>query len=447
MSNDNTDEFLIKKLRIRKDRDDGSAVYDITAVINEVNIYEHIDKPYLTGQILFADNDRIVERTEISGTEVVEIEITTDDGKPEYTIQKRFIITEIIRSVKTNDSTELVGFSLIEDIGYYSRLIKLQKSYNGKPADIIKNILMDNLNRELFNIGGNEFKEFSDMKVIVPNLSPLDAANWVKDRASSQSGMPFFLFSTICDNRIRLLDLEKILELTPLNEGIYDYVYLQGSSGGFNPQDPRQNYAIRDFSYAGAEDQLMLARKGFVNSTYNFIDTVTNMSYTSRINANEIFTKIPFESRQNVPVYDGSAMINNKKMHEYNTSEISQMAPSHTFEDGSYNYYESNDTNSHMLKAKAKALRHFLHKTPIQISVPGNNFLYSGVNHSIGNLINISFKANTPSDIDEDGSNNLDKRKSGSYMIYATRHIFQSDVYSAVVSCTKLAYKPQTGSM
>ena len=49
MSNDNTDEFLIKKLRIRKDRDDGSAVYDITAVINEVNIYEHIDKPYLTG--------------------------------------------------------------------------------------------------------------------------------------------------------------------------------------------------------------------------------------------------------------------------------------------------------------------------------------------------------------------------------------------------------------
>ena len=136
---DYTTEFLIKKLRIRKDRDDGSAVYDITAVINEVNIYEHIDKPYLTGQILFADNDRIVERTEISGTEVVEIEITTDNGKPEYTIQKRFIITEIVRSVKTNDSTELVGFSLIEDIGYYSRLIKLQKSYNGKPADIIKN--------------------------------------------------------------------------------------------------------------------------------------------------------------------------------------------------------------------------------------------------------------------------------------------------------------------
>lgn len=444
---DYTTEFLIKKLRIRKDRDDGSAVYDITAVINEVNIYEHIDKPYLTGQILFADNDRIVERTEISGTEVVEIEITTDDGKPEYTIQKRFIITEIIRSVKTNDSTELVGFSLIEDIGYYSRLIKLQKSYNGKPADIIKNILMDNLNRELFNIGGNEFKEFSDMKVIVPNLSPLDAANWVKDRASSQSGMPFFLFSTICDNRIRLLDLEKILELTPLNEGIYDYVYLQGSSGGFSAQDPRQNYAIRDFSYVGAEDQLMLARKGFVNSTYNFIDTVTNMSYTSRIDANEIFTKIPFESRQNVPVYDGSAMINNKKMHEYNTSEISQMAPSHTFEDGSYNYYESNDTNSHMLKAKSKALRHFLHKTPIQISVPGNNFLYSGVNHSIGNLINISFQANTISYSDEDGSNNLDKRKSGSYMIYATRHIFQGEVYSAVVSCTKLAYKSQTGAM
>ena len=442
---DNTAEFLIKKLRIRKDRNNTSVLYDITTVVNEVNIYEHIDKPYLTAQVLFADNDRIIERTEISGTEVVEIEITTDNGKPEDTIEKKFIITEIVKSVKTNDSTELVGFSLIEDIGYYSRLTRLQKSYNGKPADIIKDILMDNLNRELFNISGNEFKESSDMKVVVPNLNPLDAANWIKDRTSSQNGMPFFLFSTICDDRIRFLDLEKILELTPLNEGIYDYVYLQGASGGLSAQDPRQNYVIKDFSYAGAEDQLMLARKGFVNSTYNFIDTITNTSHTSKIDANEIFTGISFEPRQNVPVYDGNAMINNKKMHEYDTSEISQIAPSHTFEDGNYNYYESNDANSHMLKAKSKALRHFLHKTPIQISVAGNNFLHSGVNHSIGNLINIAFKANTISYSDEDGSNNLDKRKSGSYMIYATRHIFQADVYSAVVSCTKLAYKPQTG--
>jgi hypothetical protein len=444
---DNSAEFLIKKLRIRKDRDDGSVVYDITSVINEVNIYEHIDKPYLTAQVLFADNDRIVERTEISGTEVVEIEITTDDGKLGYTIEKNFIITEIVRSVKTNDSQELVGISLIEDIGYYSRLIRLQKSYNGKPVDIIRDILIDNLNRELFNISGSQFKESSDMKVVIPNLNPLDAANWIKDRASSQNGMPFFLFSTICDDRIRFLDLEKILQLTPLNEGIYDYVYLQGSSGGFAAQDPRQNYIIRNFAYAGAEDQLMLARKGFINSTYNFIDTITNKSHTSRIDANEIFAGISFEPRQNIPVYDGNALINDRKMHDYNTSEISQIASSHTFEDGNYNYYQSDDTNSHMLKAKSKALRYFLHKTPIEISVPGHNFLHSDVNHSIGNLINVSFKANSTSYMEDDGSNNLDKRKSGSYMIYATRHIFQSDIYSAVVSCAKLAYKSQSGAI
>jgi hypothetical protein len=131
-------------------------------------------------------------------------------------------------------------------------------------------------------------------------------------------------------------------------------------------------------------------------------------------------------------------------MHNYDTSEISQMAPSKTFEDGSFNYYEASGTSSHMFKAKSKSLRHFLHKSSIDISVPGKNFLHRGINKSVGNLINISFNSNIADTSNSSPDNNLDKKKSGAYMIYATRHVFQENIYNAVISCAKLGYKPRS---
>ena len=434
-------EFLIRKIIIEKQS--LNTEFNITSVINEVNIYEHVDKPYLTGQVVLADTNRILETAEISGTELVTIEISSTLDDSEFTIMKKFIISEIVQSVKSNDNTELVGISLIEDIGYYSRLMRVQKPYSGVPSSIINNILSEYLGRSVAQIGGSEHTD-GNMKVLIPNMEPIQAANWIKDRASSATGLPYFLFSTICDDQLRFLDLEKILNLTPLNQSTYDYTFSQSIGSGFKTRDPRQFYAIRNFKYTNIEDQLMMARKGFTGSTYNFIDTIKNKSYTSRINAQEVFDGIPYSPRQNLPIYDGITAFPGGAMHNYDTSEISQMAPSKTFEDGSFNYYEASGTSSHMFKAKSKSLRHFLHKSSIDISVPGKNFLHRGINKSVGNLINISFNSNMADTSNSSPNNNLDKKKSGAYMIYATRHVFQENIYNAVISCAKLGYKPRS---
>ena len=379
-------EFLIRKIIIEKQS--LNTEFNITSVINEVNIYEHVDKPYLTGQVVFADTNRILETAEISGTELVTIEISSTLDDSEFTIMKKFIISEIVQSVKSNDNTELVGISLIEDIGYYSRLMRVQKPYSGVPSSIINNILGEYLGRSVAQIGGSEHTD-GNMKVLIPNMEPIQAANWIKDRASSATGLPYFLFSTICDDQLRFLDLEKILNLTPLNQSTYDYTFSQSIGSGFETQDPRQFYSIRNFKYTNIEDQLMMARKGFTGSTYNFIDTIKNKSYTSRINAQEVFGGIPYPPRQNLPIYDGITAFPGGAMHNYDTSEISQMAPSKTFEDGSFNYYEASGTSSHMFKAKSKSLRHFLHKSSIDISVKDQNeIIFQGLSKNEENDIN-----------------------------------------------------------
>ena len=50
-------DFQIVKVVISAER--LRFVVDIARVISEINIYEHVDKPFLTGNIVFNDNDNL----------------------------------------------------------------------------------------------------------------------------------------------------------------------------------------------------------------------------------------------------------------------------------------------------------------------------------------------------------------------------------------------------
>lgn len=442
--NENAAEFILKRVEIQKQGDPGlETQFEITAAVTEINIFEHIDKPYLTGSIVFADIDRIVELSQISGSETVILKIATRD-ELDHTITKTFIISEIIRISKGNDNAQLVGLSLIEDSGFLSRLMRVSKAYSGTPSSMITQLLYEWLGKTVKNISANDMNMPRSMKVIVPNMTPFDAANWLKDRMSTTNGLPFFLFSTICDDSLRLTDLETILNQTPLNSRTRPYTYGQKVDNDFI-NDPNKYYNIRNYSVGMTDNQLLLSRKGMIGATYNFIDTIKGKGISDNINAENMFKSLKYSADQNMPVYDGRANIKNKKMHEYDTVEISQITPTKIYDDGDMNYYEADGISSHMNKAKQRSFRHFLHKTPIEISVPGFNFLSNasvpgGVNTSIGNLIDVSIPAAVNTSNIKGDVIPSDKKRSGTYLIYGVRHVFQQNVYNAVLSCNRLSY-------
>lgn len=438
-------DFIIDSVLIISER--SNREYNIGAVVSEIDLFEHIDKPYITGKILFVDNARVIERLNLSGTEKVSVKIKIEEeDQSVLTIEKNFYIDEIVKSMKTNDDTEVVGISIIEDIAYISQLSRISKSFRGTTSGIIQRVVEDYLDREFFNLSNKEYTEPFPIRVVVPNMTPLNTINWIKDRASTNNGMPFFLFSTICDDRIRYLDLETMISLNPLNVSTREYSYVQGVPNNADASDKiLQSYTINSYNFTSNENQLYLARKGAISSTYNFIDTMTNTTLTRKINADEMFNRIRFSPIQNEPTYDSKSTFNELTMHEYNTTEISQISPTVTYDDNTFNYYESKDVNTHMHKAESRALRHFLHKSAIDINVPGRNFLYKDINKSIGNVIRISFKANEVSLEENDATNNRDKKKSGNYFIYAARHVFQANQYTVNLSCTKLAHEKGVG--
>jgi len=432
-------DFIIDSVLITSERN--GREYNLGAVISEIDLYEHIDKPYITGKILFVDNSRVIENLNLSGTEKVKISIKLEEGEDStLKIEKNFYVDEIIKSVKTNDDTEIVGLSIIEDIAYVSQLTRISKSFTGNASDIIKRICIDYLERDLFILSDKEYTEPHPMRIVVPNLTPLETINWVKDRSSTSNGMPFFLFSTICDDRIRYLDLETMTKLNPLNIATREYSYVQGVPNNAGASDKiAQSYMINGYSYINNENQLYLARKGTIGSTYNFIDTLTNTVHTKKINAKSLLDRVEFPPNQNVRSYDDKTNIKGSAMHDHDTREISQISPTVSYDDEAYNYYESKDTNTHMFKAESRAFRYLLHKSSIDINVPGRNFLYRNTNKSIGNVIRISFKSSEVSYEENDATNNRDKKKSGDYFIYAARHVFQANQYTVNLSCTKLS--------
>lgn len=418
---------------------------NIGSLISEINIYEHIDKQYLTASLMFTDNNNIVSDLNISGSEKVRIRITVDmseNADPNFSIEKMFVIHEITQSVKSSDYAETVMLQLVEEAAYLSRVKRVSKSYTNHPHKIIQSIAREYLEKEIKLISEDEeYVESKRLKVIVPNLDPLDAMNWIKDRAATRNGMPYFLFASLCDNQLRYIDLETILSAPPLNAK--EYIYSQTFGGDLDKYDVNtQSYVIHSYKTTNKENQLDLSRMGLVGAKYNFFDTTTGNNKEQDFDISKIFDGLldrgSIKNNQGNYIYDAKSIIGDRKLHQHSSTEISQIVTTNIYQDNNYNYYEASSGKMHMLKPTSKAMRNFLHKASVDIGVAGKNFFYANTNKTLGNIISINFKNTREQNFNDD---HRDNKRSGEFLIYAVRHTFTADKYRATLTCAKLAHE------
>ena len=96
---------------------------DIARLINSMVIYEHIEKPYLTMSLSFADEENIVQDFDIQGGERLKIKIIdTEEVESGNEINKQFVV-DINTKVSTKYS-EINEKYLIKlgSYGLYNRL-------------------------------------------------------------------------------------------------------------------------------------------------------------------------------------------------------------------------------------------------------------------------------------------------------------------------------------
>jgi hypothetical protein len=146
------------------------------------------------------------------------------------------------------------------------------------------------------------------------------------------------------------------------------------------------------------------------------------------------------------PVFHALYDFNNKPMNEYNTSNSHKIVANQTY-NGISNIYEETSTGEYRLHVCKNALHNMMRKSSINIRVPGIMYM-TGTNASIGRQIDFIYPANNTnvtsqsSATDEDA---IDKKRSGTYVIYTARHHFVDTQHNVDMSCVKLGNRKVRG--
>ena len=229
---------------------------ELNRIVSDIEIFEHIEKPYLTARMLLIDDSSFYQDADILGSESIKIVIRSlEDGASAIT--KNFFISKIEKVQKIQDNSQVIAFHLVEDIFYFSSLININRHYTGSPIQILKTISKQFLSKEITNIGID--KQF--LRCIIPNWSPIKAMEWIAKRASTSRGYPFYLYSTLVEKELRFEDLASILTRTSLNgNGAKHIVASTKAQDTINVEQTRR--LIKNHDFGTQEDLLSLIRNG-----------------------------------------------------------------------------------------------------------------------------------------------------------------------------------------
>jgi hypothetical protein len=441
-------DFNIESVLLTTDRFD--VPVEIANTVIEINIYEDINTPYLTGSIMFLDDANLYEYVNISGTERIEIVLSNPiAGSPQ--VIKKFVVLSIDKSVKHNDYSSTILLNIVEDHFYFSSIQKFSKMYDGPAERIIDKILFDNLNKRLYlNTPTFVPSAQSSFRVIVPYLTPLDAAMWVKNKATTINGAPYFLFSTLSSDDLVLADLETIIQRDPFNKD-YSFVYSQAYTNTGSENLIYQATNISHYELKQQEDTLFLAQVGALGSTY--IVTDVNRGETRQTHVDGTKTLAKLVSDQIIRDPQKKSQIDTKfipdpsgnrteNINNYDSRIFSQVVSQvYPFDDliTSYSQETTFSAAEYSRRVESVALKQMLYSNAADIVVPGHLFLTNNVNTSVGSQIDILVLKNDPGSGGKPNSI-VDTKRSGTHIITSKRHILNSldSKHSVAISCCKL---------
>ena len=411
-----------------------SGIENDASVGVELEIYENIYMPYLTGRILVQDDNDIYRVAEIKGTERVTVRFKSPGTDAE--LEKVFIISTVERNIKVNDQMSQLLLELTEDHGYFNELQLVNKSYSGTGTKIIEKILQDNTNK---SIKPNYFKTPSQrsMRYIIPWQTAYTAITTVLNFITTQNSLPYFFFSSLTSDDLVLTDMESILEREPFHTRPFTYSIGQLSK---NRTLEEEAFNITNMEAAQLNDTLSLAKMGAIGASFSSVDTLSGSEVPIRIDMNQEFLKLSdaaiISLTQDRSYIDDKFRIDGNQedqITDFNSKQYSVM--SHTPYDNINGLIPDYRTSRHVT-IKNNFLKHLVDNS-FNITVPGLAFAVKNTNRSVGHQIKINV-LKEGSSIHDAGQ--VDERRSGNFIMMAKKHVFNliEDTHNVVIKVGRI---------
>lgn len=179
---------------------------DISSMVGYIKIHESIFAASLVCEVGIRDESNFLEEFNITGNEILHIEIDTKSFDFENTLSYKFYVQEYNDYARNAENTQVQAYTLVavSEHAYIAPLKTISRKISGTNSSIIERIMKDDLNVSKFAAFGKCGTQF-DGNINISN--PLKAAMSVLDTAADINRTPYFLYQ----------DLSGFVQLTPLS--------------------------------------------------------------------------------------------------------------------------------------------------------------------------------------------------------------------------------------
>jgi hypothetical protein len=393
---------------------------DVSGIFDELNIYDSIMMPCMSGNIVIRDALGLSSRLYFDGSEYLNINIGKENEEDVTSFKKTFRIYRQSDRKNINQTSEMYVLHFVSEELIYSKQQKVIQTYTGNHHEAAVSILKDYLKvKQVVGKIGIIEPSKGIHTYNFPNMSPFEALNWLAQRAISNEGLSNFIFF---QNQLgyNFVSLSKLITQNVL----FDVNF---NPKNLTPSVAQELIGARDVRIGEQHNLIDNIQNGVYAGTFIGFDPLTRKITTNKINFQDIYKKSKHANKnpnitaaRNRDGLDGSQMYNSKiSLYPFQSTRI----------DSSYTKSNDNITatiidDTHNYIFQRRAIFKNLMQRKVQMVLPGNFTITSGLN------LNLMMPSRAISD---DNSNPYDISLSGKYLIIGARHIIKYDKHETVV--------------
>jgi hypothetical protein len=422
--------FVIKELKLlTKD----GVEQNIISFYQEINIFDSIMQPCLTGNILIKDSAGLINKFLFDGNDFLKIHIGKTEDIEDSVIKRIFRIYKLSDRQSDNQNSESYLLHFISEEYVTSLTQKVGQFFgNTTYTDNAVKILQDYMKVPESKLSRGYFDKSLGVRdnTLPGTLNPIESILWMTTRAVDVEHRPCFLFSEniFGYNFVSLSSLVKQDTLTEIN---FDSKHLNSSS------EIKNFLGARYFKVIQQYDILSNIKNGVYSGKYVGYDKLVQLGIEIKFNYNSInHPKDPKNtgpSVSNLKTQSGDLLTTSLDSNLVlgGTCILSQGIKELREEDPGE--MEKRINYEQILLQRPAIFANFFSQR-VKLVVPGNFSISSGANVRL-NVPKFSEKI--------PGENNLDRTLYGNYIIIASRHKLTPDNLHETIfeACTNSSNK------
>lgn len=426
---------------------------DVRGLFQEINIFENIFFPCITGNILIHDAVGLNRKIRFDGSEYIFIHIQKDKGTSEgenpFEIKATFLIHKLTGKTNIGMNSEAYTLHFISQEYLLSEQQKIRKSFSGLYSDTVEKILTDYLRlKEPTNQINILDKTKNGNKIIIPNLTPFGAIQFITNRSLNKFGVPDFVFWQNQREGYNFASLSSLFSKNSdfeVNFGAKNISlnYIKDSKD-FNLYYHTVMLGANDFQIINGFDLIDNVKNGYYAGKFFGFDPLTRKFTIKEVSHDKIYGKIPPGKKMpfdesigdpgshanpypfNTKIYNKQGRLADEMFESKITVypyEIDRKNSSYVKENDGASLNDIDETDSYVLQRKS--ILHNLYQRVVKIIMPGNFRFLCGKTV----ILNVPSFNNQRQVDNEEG----DMSMSGKYIISAVRHIIRYDRHETVL--------------